>query len=36
MNEKNLVALLDYSSFKRVASSGRPNSSVATKSASWI
>ena len=35
-NEENLVALLDYSSFLRVAASGFRNSSVATSSLSWI
>ena len=35
-NEEKLVALLVYSSFRRVATSGIRNSSVATSSVSWI
>ena len=35
-NEEKLVALLVYSSFRRVATSGIRNSSVATSSISWI
>ena len=35
-NEEKLVALLVYSSFLRVATSGIRNSSVATSSISWI
>ena len=35
-NEEKLVALLVYSSFWRVATSGTQNSSVATSSISWI
>ena len=34
-NEEKLVALLVYSSFRRVATSGIRNSSVATSSISW-
>ena len=35
-NEEKLVALLVYSSFRRVATSGIQNSSVATSCISWI
>ena len=35
-NEEKLVALIVYSSFRRVATSGIRNSSVATGSISWI
>ena len=35
-NEEKLVALTVYSSFRRVASSGIRNSSVATSSISWL
>ena len=35
-NEEKLVALLVYSSFRRVATSGIRNNSVATGSISWI
>ena len=35
-NEEKIVALLVYSSFRRVATSGIWNSSVATSSISWI
>ena len=35
-NEEKLVALLVYSSFRRVTTSGIRNSSVATSSISWI
>ena len=35
-NEEKLVALLVYSSFRRVATSGIRNRSVATSSINWI
>ena len=35
-NEEKLVALLVYSSFRRVATIGIRNSSVATSSISWV